>query len=439
VKLPAILKDSLREAIDRKIFAVMLVLGALLTLFVASISYRPITLEEELQAKASQFSFIGGFPPHGETEFRIEDFHQTNAAAEPWRGDYQFDWVIAAKDMSKVPFGWPKTQWWVRRFITDNFHYLTNVEVSANKSKDANLARFTVTSHGTTVEDFLGWRYEPKILFAVPIPFWHTSVREMVFFVEDTLVNGFGAWAAVLIGVVITASFVPSMMQKGAMELWLSKPLRRPGLLVAKYLGGLTFVFLLTAATVLGVWTAIGMRSGIWSPGFLVVIPAVTFSFALLYSVSVLGAVLTRSTVVAILLTLAAWFGLWLNGTVHTVLDGFRQARVKMDQSARAAAGPVAAEADPETPPEMRHQHDAPDVPQWAYRTSDIIYKTLPRTRELDALTAEWVGRGLLTEADQKKLANADRPPWWETVGVTAAFLGVMLGLACWRFSRADY
>ena len=36
----------------------------------------------------------------------------------------------------------------------------------------------------------------------------------------------------------------------------LSKPIRRPALLVYKYLGGLTFVFLLTAVTVLGVWAA---------------------------------------------------------------------------------------------------------------------------------------------------------------------------------------
>src|SRR5581483_11135960 len=124
-----------------------------------------------------------------------------------------------------------------------------------------NLARFTVTTHGTTVDDALGWRYEPKILFAIPLPFFHTSVREMVYFVESTLVSGLGAWVAVLVGVVITASFVPTMLQKGAVELWLSKPIHRPVLLAYKYLGGLVFVFLLTAVTVLGVWAAIGLRS----------------------------------------------------------------------------------------------------------------------------------------------------------------------------------
>ena len=68
------------------------------------------------------------------------------------------------------------------------------------------------------------------------------------------------------------------------------------------------------------------------------------------------------------------------------------------------------------------------------YATSDVLYKVLPRTGEMNDLTAEWVARGLLSEAEQKKLQKAGRPPWCETVGVTAAFIGVMLGLACWRF-----
>ena len=336
----------------------------------------------------------------------------------------------------------PTTRWWVQRHLRNKFAYLTNVEVSANESTDPKVSRFTVTTHGTTAEDFLGWRYEPKILFAIPLPFFHTSIRDMVYFVEDTLVNGLGAWGAVLIGVIITASFIPNLLQKGAVELWLSKPMRRPALLVYKYLGGLVFVFLITTATVLGVWTAIGLRSGIWAPGFLIVIPAVTFYFALLYAVSTLVAVFTRSTVVAILLTLAMWFGLWINGTVHSVLDGFRQARAKIEQTVGESSGSPdkTKDAEDDRPPdERREQHSPPDIPHWVYGVSDVLYKSFPRTSEMNNLTAEWIGRGLLSEADQKRHAKIDRPPWYETVGVTGAFIAVMLGLACWKFSRTDY
>jgi hypothetical protein len=433
------LKDSLREAVDRKIFAAMLVLSGLLTLFVASISYRPITLEDELSTAARAMAWGMSFNPHlGNPTFAVENFTQTNDAPEPWRGDYRFDWVASAKDaesLKQLPFTTRKS---VRSdLLKDELSYLKNVEVSENKSDDPKQVRFTVTTRGTTVDDALGWRYEPTVLFAIPLSWFQMSVREAVYFIEDKLVNGVGAWAAVLIGVIITASFIPNMLQKGAVELWLAKPVHRPALLIYKYLGGLLFVFILTAVTVLGVWTAIGLRSGIWATGFLIVIPAVTFYFALLYSVSTLTAVLTRSTVVAILATIAVWFGLWLNGAVHGWVDGVRKARSDMEKAVKSAAGAVTGGErqadDADRPP-------APaDLPKWVYVTSDVLYKTLPRTGEMNDLTAERIGRGLLSEAGQKKLHKEGRPPWYETVGVTAAFIGVMLGLACWRFSRADY
>lgn len=437
MKLLAILRDSFREAVDHKIFVAMLVLSGLLMLFVASIAYRPITLEEEVKAGADQMTFWAGIGPHAAAgaEFKVENFRQTNDAPEPWRGDYQFDWVVTAKDFGKIPTGLPSSRWFLHAYLADSFHFLKNLDVSSNKSKDPKAARFTVTTKGTTVDDQLGWRYEPKVLFAVPIPLVHTSVREMVYFVEKALVGGFGAWGAVLIGVIITASFIPNMLQKGSIELWLSKPLRRPGLLISKYLGGLTFVFLLTSVTVLGVWTVIGLRSGIWAPGFLVVIPAVTFYFALLYSVSTLTAVLTRSAVVAILVTLAAWFALWLVGTGHAVLDGFRQ----MPGGGGKSHRPATTSPDDDLPPELKGSETPPNIPNWLYTISDVLYKGLPRTTELNELTAEWVGRGLLSEADQKQKRAVDRPPWYETLGVTAGFIAAMLGLACWKLGRADY
>jgi hypothetical protein len=436
MKLFAMLKDSLREAVDRKIFAAMLVLSGLLTLFVASISYRPIALEDDLQAVARAMTWGMSFNPHlGKLEFRVENFRQTNDAREPWRGDYEFDWVGEAEDLSKLPPGLPTTQKEMRRFMKE-FHYLEQVEVSSNKSKEPKQFRFTITTHGTTVDDALGWRYEPRILFSIPLSWFHMSVREAVYVIEDKLVNGVGAWVAVLIGVIVTASFIPSMLEKGAIELWLAKPLRRTGLLINKYLGGLIFMLVLTTVTVLSVWVVIGLRSGIWTTGFFVVIPAVTLYFALLYSVSTLTAVLTRSTVVAILVTLFAGVVLFANGWAHGKLAEFRQERTKALQSVRDAVGrPAPADADDESVGSA----PAGDWPQWVYQVSDISYKGLPRTREMDDLTTAWVGRGLLTEADQKRREKTDRPPWWETLGVNAAFIGVMLGLACWKFSRTDY
>jgi ABC-type transport system involved in multi-copper enzyme maturation permease subunit len=443
MKLIALLKDSYREAIDRKIFLAMLILTGLLTVFIASISFRRITVEDELRTVAGQLAWGMSFDPTmGKPTFDVENFRQTNDAAEPWHGDYGFDWVVRAKDsdtLKRLPMA---KRGDVRQLIRQGFNYLTNVEVSKNLSKDPKEARFTVTSRGTTVEDPLAWRYEPTILFAVPLPFLHTSMSEAVYVIENTLVSGVGAWVAVLVGVIVTASFIPDLLRKGAIDLILAKPIRRAGLLLYKYIGGLAFVFLLTAVTVLCVWAAIGLRSGIWSPGFLLVIPAVTFYFALLYSVSTLTAVLTRSTVVSILMTCAVWFVFWLNGTVHSTLDGIRKTKGEAEARIRDLAGaPPAAEKPNDADDEGHSPASKMDVPRWVYAASDIVYKVLPRTGDLNRLTAVWISRGLLTEPQIKArhLDTSANLAWGETVAVTGAFIAVMLTLACWKFARTDY
>ncbi|MFO0809953.1 MAG: ABC transporter permease subunit [Gemmataceae bacterium] len=449
MKLVALLKDSCREAIDRKIFAAMLVLSGLVTLFVASISFRQISLEDELKSTTGQISYFMRMDPNlGKPTFAIENFRQTNDAAEPWKGDYSFDWVITVNDADKLKRVPLATRYQVKKMIRDGMNYLNSVEVSENSSKEPTEARFTVTTRGTKVPDRLAWRHEPSVLFAVPVPFIHTSLREGVYFIEDTLVGGLGAWVAVLVGVICTASFIPNMLQKGSVDLILAKPVRRVGLLIYKYIGGLIFVLLLTAASVLGVWTAIGLRTGVWSPEFLLIIPAVTFYFALLYAVSTLAAVLTRSAVVAILMTCAVWFGLWLNGTVHNFLDGVRKAKTEVESQLRKQAGLPKADEKAKDPEEKAVEEEERqsgrsrlDVPPWVYATSDFLYKALPRTGDLNKLTTHWIARGVLTEAEikERKLDQAEKPLWGEAFGVTGAFIAVMLGLACWRFVRADY
>ncbi len=57
---------------------------------------------------------------------------------------------------------------------------------------------------------------------------------------------------------------------------------------------------MLTAVAVGGVWVVVGLRTGVWSPGLLYSVGGITFYFAILYSVSTLFGVLTRSTLVAI-------------------------------------------------------------------------------------------------------------------------------------------
>ena len=55
------------------------------------------------------------------------------------------------------------------------------------------------------------------------------------------------------------------MLRKGTVDMLVVKPIHRVALLLYKYIGGLTFIFLNTVVAIGGVWLALGLRSGIWA------------------------------------------------------------------------------------------------------------------------------------------------------------------------------
>src|SRR5262249_599050 len=139
----------------------------------------------------------------------------------------------------------------------------------------------------------------------------------MVLFFSVATVLWIGSLVTLLTAVIITAFFVPNMLRKGTVDLLLVKPVSRWALLVYKYIGGRTFLLLSPTVAVPGMWVAPGLRSGVWANSFLLMIFVYTFFFAILYAVSALFAVLTRSAVVAILMTCGVWFVLFLVGLLH--------------------------------------------------------------------------------------------------------------------------
>lgn len=423
MKFLAILKDSTREAIDTKVFYVTLGLSTFLILLVASVSFRPLTVEEQANQTAKLFNFAThGFGPHRTNgpEFDIENFKKQGAEAEPWKGSYRFDFVAhlpEGTEASKGRGGLPKEQ--LKRFLREAFsvrHEIVDVEDA--DEKDPRTLRYSVRIEGTKINNIRDWVHEPSILFSIPMSFFPTSLNGAVYWIEDRLVNRFGAWIGILAGVVITAFFVPNMLRKGTIDLLLAKPVKRWSLLLYKYVGGLSFVFLNTVFVVCGLWLVLGLRSGIWAPGFLISIFAITFFFAILYSVSTFFAVLTRSPIVSILMTVVVWLFLFVVGMVHQFLDGQRQ----FEQKAEAAM-------------------TEPISDKWWAKAIDGVHFVLPRANDLDVLTTQFISRSLLTEAERKSrgINDAITLSWGESLTVSMVFVAVLLGLSCWRFTVKDY
>jgi ABC-type transport system involved in multi-copper enzyme maturation permease subunit len=423
MKYLAILHDSFREALDSKVLYVLLALSGLLTLLVASVSFRPLSLEEDATGFTRELDFLFRFvfQVSGYTS-EILDVQQEGDTTEPWRSNYRFTLRLAFpndKDARKVP------TFLVRQMLQDRFAFLSNLEVRPGQSSDPKELRYTVASQATPASTYRNWPHEPSLLFgAVPLPFLRSTLGYRVYWIEDKLVNGLGAWAAILVGVVITAFFIPNMLRKGSVDLLLVKPIHRSTLLLVKYVGGLTFLFVNAAVAVLGIWLALGLRSGIWAPGFLLTIFVLTFFFAILYAVSTLVGVLTRSPVVAILVTCVVWFLLWAAGLGYSLLYSLRDVETTRP--------PIPSEEDFRLPIRL---------PEWVYPVADAVHLVLPRTKDLDLLTTRLLSRDLLTEGEIRalKLDQATPLSWGESLTVSGVFIGLMLGLACWRFATKDY
>ncbi len=104
------------------------------------------------------------------------------------------------------------------------------------------------------------------------------------------------------LAVFASAGLVPSMLEPGRIELLLSKPVSRAHLLLGRYLGNLVVVGLNIVYLVVGVWLILAVKTGIWSPDFLVAILTTVFLFAVLLSVVFLVGVAWDSTALAVMI-----------------------------------------------------------------------------------------------------------------------------------------
>jgi ABC-type transport system involved in multi-copper enzyme maturation permease subunit len=135
----------------------------------------------------------------------------------------------------------------------------------------------------------------------------HSAVQ----FLELVLSAGVADTLGLLLTLIWTAGFLPAFLDSRAVAVLLAKPVPRGGLLLGKYVGVLAFVLVQAAYFVGGTWLALGARTGIWDPTYLLSVPLLLLHFAVFFSVSLLLAVLFRSTVVSVFGSIAFWGLSW--------------------------------------------------------------------------------------------------------------------------------
>lgn len=198
----------------------------------------------------------------------------------------------------------------------------------------------------------------------------------------------------ILLSVFATASLVPRMLEKGYIDLLLSKPVARPVLLLSRYLGGLLVAAATLLYLVLGLAGILALRTGVWNGGLVLSGLVMTLCFASLLGYLVLAGVVLRSTTASLMLVAGLFVAGIVLGPLHAALAG--------PFADGGGAGWLAARA-----------------------VVEALYHALPRTSDFGgAVSVLILGRGEIA--------------WGPMLG-SAASGAVALALAVLWFSRQDY
>jgi ABC-2 type transport system permease protein len=208
-------------------------------------------------------------------------------------------------------------------------------------------------------------------------------VKGLKLFVVAPLFGG-----GLFLSIFSASSFIPNMLEKGAVDLIISKPVSRAQIILGKFLGGMLIVLINIAYLILSLWLLIGIKFGIWEISFLYSIFTITFTFGSLYSLIILVGILTQSSVLAMMLSYIIFFVL---SPVLTVRDTIT---VFLDS-------------------------------QFMETLMDVLYYIIPKTSELGSLTTEIaLGYGISE---------------YQPILTTFAFLVLVLYISIIIFSKKDY
>jgi ABC-type transport system involved in multi-copper enzyme maturation permease subunit len=261
-----------------------------------------------------------------------------------------------------------------------------------------------------------------------------------VFILQKLLSNGIGGTILLLVSVVITAGFVPTMIRKGTLELLLVRPLPRWQLVVFTYAAGLLFVAGLLGLLILATWLVTGLLTGLWSPGILVALPTLLLFFAMLLSVSVFTGVVTRSAVAAMLVTITTWAVLFVVGLMHmqVVASRMREENAGKPRPVSVADALRPRAVSPPVHPRQPAQGRVPFHTTTVARVVEAVYAVLPHTEDLDTMVDRQLMRDFAVGGRLRQLMESPDFQWTRGVGLTLTHAAAFLAAACVVFSRRD-
>ena len=123
------------------------------------------------------------------------------------------------------------------------------------------------------------------------------------------------------VAMLFTASIIPETFEPGSLNLLLSKPISRSGLFLSKFVGGCVFIALCATYLFVGIWLWLGLAMGVWENAILYCVVLYVIVFGIYYSVSAFVGLTTRSTILAVVVTILFWGTCFFVGTGHGLLN----------------------------------------------------------------------------------------------------------------------
>lgn len=219
------------------------------------------------------------------------------------------------------------------------------------------------------------------------------SYKDAIILFESYIVSGIPMFMIIISILIITSSFVPDMVKKGHIDLLLSKPISRIKIILGHFISAtilafVSFVFLLGI-----VWLIISLKTGYWHFDFLYSILWFTVIFAVLYSAILLIGLLTRSTIITIIINLFMFFPI-----TYLLYLGNRYFESDQKNIVFGAATEIIIK---------------------------FFYQILPKAWNIQDICESFVTR--------TPVAN------YQPLISSLIFMGVMLSISLWYFNRKDY
>jgi ABC-type transport system involved in multi-copper enzyme maturation permease subunit len=257
-----------------------------------------------------------------------------------------------------------------------------------------------------------------------------------IHFLMVVLAVGLAGTLGTLLTVIFTGGFLPESLQPSAASVLLAKPIPRRLLLLGKYLGVVSFVAFHAGIFVLGTWTALGIRTGSWMPGYLWSFPLLLGHFAVIYGFSALLAVLTRNAIACVFGTILFW-------AVCFGMNSGRHASVALPELARTAA-PESSTAGASAAPKAGEPAPAREIAEQSPALGGMLglgYWLLPKPADFGILLDEAVSGSQHMAAPESFQAVVRMGRFYPVLSVLSslAFAAAMLAMASREFDRMDY